>query len=443
MNDDKRARIKCVLGFVAAATALTLVIYGGVLIYKKCKADRLLEEAGKATEDLRGVIVHSRNCIKNNKFLMTGPAETAPLVKEVEEVDESLVAVEASLFAIKSSRSIGNIDAVNDSLESASSPIKRAAELSGRLRSKVIGYCNEKRSRRDAAVDNEWFLKARLKKPIDPTLQEKPEDLQDMPTKFFVMIPKSTEEFVKNGLASLSPEQSSVMPPLWDGRLFNSLGSNLVTHKLALDHILQFGKTDKIKEKASKMYCGAMDHYIRVREENDRLSVWYKAQLHDGKYSMDDYKKLLSEQEIPLNDIHQGDNLLRALTAYLNELHEQYYVYVSAHRKQSTSFSHLRSRTRTSSRINSQGHSETYTETYWETYYTDGYKYFYTLTTVRPGTKTDEEIYVGEKDSTWFEWEYSTEETVGWVRKWKRLHEDNSMIKRGWAKDLTPLIEQE
>jgi hypothetical protein len=244
------------------------------------------------------------------------------------------------------------------------------------------------------------------------------------------MIPKASETLSKE-LATLTLEAGGDGDP----RLFNSLGAALISHKPALEHIQRFGKTPAIKEKAQQMYSGAFGYYLKVRDENDKLSVWYRSEKNDGKYSLEDYKKLLLEQSFPVDDIQCGDDLLRGLTAYLNELHEQYYVFVSSQTHKHKEFRHTRTHTHRDSKGNT--HLE------FETYYTDGYEYFYILTTVRPGGTTTEEIRVGEIDSLFFDWSYAGDEQVGCVRKWKRLHEDNTMIRNGWMRDLNPAIENE
>lgn len=425
MTKDKK-----ILCGIAALLAVVAIVGFSISFYRQYRASCLLEEANKEMSKLKDTINLARSSLKNNFFLMTGPEETDPLDKEIAEVEEAVNGLEAAIASAKSTFSSGKHVEVREALESENSPIRKSISYQDRLRSKVIQYCNGKRNKRDTTVSNEWFLKARLKKPIDGTFQERPEELQNMPPQFFAMIPKATDELLK-GLSSLNAEAGGEGDP----RLFNSLGANLLAHRSELEHIEKFGKTETIKEKAREMYRGAVSHYVKVRDANDALSNWYRAEKNDGKYSVDDYQKLLAEQEAPVNDIHQGDNLLQALSNYLSELHEQCYVYVSEHRKKHTEFRHTRSHTS----VDSKGR----THTTYSSYYTDGYKYYYVLTTVRPGSQTEEEIYVGEIDSTWREWDYSQDEEVGWVRKWKLLHEDNTMLKRGWLKDLKPMIEKE
>jgi hypothetical protein len=367
---------------------------------------------------------------------MTGVEESGPLEEQIVKARNESIEVKNSLVKAQSIFASGDNSKAREFLESNESPIIKAKASYGRLMNGVIKYCNHKRNQHNTAMSNEWFLKARLKHPIKSGALEKPDDLSDMPNNFYDMIPIENDS-IKSKIDQLCEEDMTQCK----GELNNSLGFNLVKREDNLKHINDKCLRFEVKNKANGFYSNALENYLKVMDANDRITTFYRAKLHAGKFTNEDYDKLLNEQKIPIDFINNGDNSLKSLDEYYVELHDQYYSYVSGQHRHSTSFTHYRAKRYRDSDGNSRTRQESYT--------TDGYKYYYNLTTVRPsGTKTDE-IYVGEIDNhdlSMFEkneWRYKRDEYVDWVVKWKKLHEDNTMIINGWKKDLNPTIEKE
>lgn len=182
---------------------------------------------------------------------------------------------------------------------------------------------------------------------------------------------------------------------------------------------------------------------MQVPAANNAISLFYRAKNHDGTYTQAAYQTLLAEQQKPLDLILKGDTAIRKLEGYNKELHTQYYVYVSGLDKSHTTFSHSRTVmkpvTVTNTTYDSNGNATTTTsiemQSDIEYYSTDGFKFYYDVTTVTPTTKDTEKIYVGEKDEedTWSyrSWDYEPDQQVNYLREWKQLHLDNAGIIRG------------
>jgi len=92
-----------------------------------------------------------------------------------------------------------------------------------------------------------------------------------------------------------------------------------------------------------------------------------------------------------LNLIAEGNALLTRLEDLHRELHSPYYIFVSGHSRKPTTFSH------TKIGLDSEGDIEI------TPYTTNGFKFYYDLTTVTPTGQQTEKVFVGEKDqnSSW------------------------------------------
>jgi len=81
------------------------------------------------------------------------------------------------------------------------------------------------------------------------------------------------------------------------------------------------------------------------------------------------------------------------------------------------------------------------------TYYTEGFEFYYILTTVTPNGRTSEKFVVGEKDEEDYifgghrKWDYKLSERAGFVRKWKELHRDEQDTSEGMHVSKVRIIE--
>jgi len=412
--------------------------------YQKHSANTLIESTSQDLETLKKTYSNAVNIIENNKFLMTGPEEIAPLYAELEDTLKKTVQIKETLQETKNEFQSKDYDIVRETLDpkfglkskTRITPSIIAKEEKGDLDTKVIRICQEKREARDTTVNNEWYLKARLKKPLTP---DNMEEVKVIPKKFIDMIPIANPD-LELKLSQLLPE------------LNNSLGANIIRINPLFSHIAEFGKTPKISANARSMYDAAFSAYMKVREKNDALT-WYRAEQHDGKFLTSDYKELLQKQNEPISFIHLGDENIRALDNYFKELHEQYFIFVSSHDKKSKTFSHWETESYTTIETDSNGNTHEVTGTTIRHYTTNGYQFFYILATVAPEGTVYKNVYVGEKDSHnellgglfGLSWNYRQDEQVNWVREWKRLHYDNTDINnhQGWMHQINPHIEND
>jgi hypothetical protein len=286
---------------------------------------------------------------------------------------------------------------------------ERCAEQSVKLDG-VRAYCVEKVELRNTVWDNERMLKARLMKPRNPSDKENTDD-------------QTVVEGYFDQIAVASPELL-----VWivgkPKELNNSLGDALRKSIPFRDWIAKKGDSDLERGKGNRMYTDAEQAFLEVMRLNDACVAefpYYRPGVHDGKYSIDQYKKILTKQNIAVNKVREGDKLLSDMHQYYNELRSQWYTYVSEHRKKSKRFSH-------SSYYNGKH----------RTRHTDGYSYYYVLTTVRPNQPpTSEEKWVGERDGNDYmfgvipDWSYLPEQQVGYVTEWKMYACDKQRIQRG------------
>ena len=433
------------------ALALTAGLFTGIPMiktaYKRYKANDVLKDTEEKRVNLSSKISEAERFLKNNKFLMTGEEEIRPYEIEITHAGENLSLVENTLDAAKKDLAGERYDSVRkvldekfDSEQNIETPRLIASKEIDLLNQKVIAPINKRRTLRDSAVSNEWYLKARLKSPIRKDV-EKEDELGKIPQEFYEMIPVKSDIFDAE-IRKFNPEAGFGNI---DKRIYNSLGSMLIKGKHDLDHILKFSKSERAKTEAEKMFSNAFGSYIVVREMNDKL-IWYRDREHDGKFSLNDHQTLVEGQNKAIDKIHYGDNSISDIKNLLDELHQQKYIFVTDQNKRSTSFLHTRLKTRSVTRTDSKGNTHFDTETYPELYHTDGYKFYYTLQTVTPQGSTDEEVYVGEKDSEYnffySTWDYNQpQESVGFVREWKRLHHLKSEKVSGWVKEIRPKIE--
>jgi len=380
-----------------------------------------VEESKDLLKAISNELVFSELKLEENLFLMCDDDEVLSVQNVIDENTSKLTSLRSDLLGIEEQLTLGEYQNVRAQLSDQASVTARARACLDDLKTNGSGYCLRKRNQRDQVVWNEWYLKSRLKKPLKQGLSEKPEELTDIPKDMFKLIPVETT-VLREGLSTLSAEIGGSCPPC----LNNSLGERLVKHRKELDHVLLSCADKRVQGIASAFYNKAIISYMKVMELNDAVVSFYRTESDDGHYTVAEYDQLLSEQRLPLECIHTGDSALDELSRYVDLLHSQHYSYVSSHRKRSKTFHHTR--------LNFEAETESYT--------TKGYVYFYTITRVSPGKTSEKEIEVGEKDNSFFDWDYEKDEQVGWVREWKKLHEDNQTVARGWKKDLKPVLSE-
>jgi hypothetical protein len=395
--------------------------------YKKHKAQALVTETCGELANLETLIQESNRTITNNTFLMTGPQETAPLFAEIEHASGDLVGIKAEVAKAQKEFDARHYDSVRTQLDNSFglpkgqtriTPSAEAQQVEQELKAKVIKYCDDKRNSREAAITNEWFLAARLKTPLPAGTQKRPARLAELPDNFYAMIPV------------LNPQLEAKLKE-FGAEYNNSLGANLANHEWTFYHLVEFGVNDTIKQRAKQFYDAARTVYGTVRPNNDKLT-WYRTETHDGKFTLTSYQELLARQNAVITAIHGGDNALQDLDKLFAETHEQYIIMVTDHTRSPTEFSH----TRPTVGVDGDGDVTIGTETYYE----DGYKFYYTLSTIKPEGQSTESVYVGEAETSGW-WNYSSDQEVGFVRSWKRLHHDNSDILSGREEVLHPKLE--
>ncbi|MBW3016864.1 hypothetical protein KY316_00695 [Candidatus Woesearchaeota archaeon] len=406
-------RIKWLAAF-AAFSAASAVAWPHISNYwQKRKATQAIAEADSSADSLKARIEAAKKKVEDTKTLFLDNEEAMNVTIEIEDSEAKLAGIEALAAQAKNDFANGCYRKVRQDIEYTEqnpSAIARAEDED--LMSKVIKFCSTLKATRNENIINEWYLKARLKKPIEGA--EKPEELKDLPDNYLRLIPRKTN--------SLDAKLKEL-----DSKLYNSLGANIVRHRPVLEHIIKYGKNPKANERAQKIFDDAQKLYLQVMPRNDKL-IWFRAEKHDGRV---DYFKLQKEQHEVIELIKLGDGCLSWLDRYMAELHLQYFEMVSRHHKEEISF--LDSETYVG--FDADGDLTTKTRTV----STPGYKFFYILTTVTPKGKTEKKIEVGQLRGLSSEWEYKPEEQVGFVTQWKRLHYDNSQKLRG---KMQPKIEQ-
>jgi hypothetical protein len=260
-------------------------------------------------------------------------------------------------------------------------------------------------------------------------VKDRPADLAILFDEYFALIPKKS---------SLLDSMLNSMDP----KLKNSLGANLAAHQGLLEHILKNAEgkqADRIKKYAQDLYDTAQSSYMQVMPANDALRfrdvngalTWYRPWLHMQTLSTESIKNIVDKQKTVIQDIERGDRLLVELEKYYAELHDQYFVFVSNHGKTSTTFSHSKEEL-------GYNFFDKKFELQTKYYSTDGYKFNYTLRTQHPIASDDEIISVGEKDehntNNYSTWDYAPSEEIGYVRVWKRIHDDNHEIRRDFMR---------
>lgn len=397
--------------------------------YKRYQADKLIEATADESSKLENKIKETERLVKNNSFLLLAD-EKAHTQKELIDSENKLNEIRNELSYNKKMFVSGAYDSVRENLDSKFGLKKgRRTTLIDKTGKEisdlqvVSDFCSKKRNLRDSVYSNELFLKARLKKPYKhEEMLEKTYELSLIPDEFFKLIPKSNYG-LEGKLKQFSPD------------LYNSFGANLAVHQDMLSHIILKAKTESVKNHSKKLYDNALESYSKIRQMNDKLSCWYRANL-DGTFAINDFENLLKEQLAITDLIHAGDNSLEDLDDYNKELHTQYFKFVFNHVKRKKYFSH--------SKLVYDFFSDELKIKYYET---EGFQFFYTLKTITPKGESEEEIFVGQKDSDntlqYKSWDYKPSQQEGWVAEWKQLHNDNTEIKSGQWSEINPIIEYE
>ncbi|MBI2047434.1 hypothetical protein HYT26_04720 [Candidatus Pacearchaeota archaeon] len=423
---------------IMALALAAILALGGVLAfphakiaYKRSKARNLINVAASEFAKFGTTLAKSREVVEVNSYLLVDEEKEKPYA-EISDSDEKKTEIEEDISKNKRAFERKEYDEVRRNLDSRFGLKKGKRETLIDIMQReeqelkqVMDFCEGKKNMRNEVWANELYLIARLKSPCKPEEKEKSERLALLPEQLFKQVPVWSLELDEK-LRKL------------DSGLHNNLGVCLVNYQDILEHIIKHGREERVNDNALKIYYSAENAYKQVMPLNDDL-LWYRPQKHDGKMPVTSYQELLEKQRRAISLMKNGDNNLQKLQNYYNELHEQYYTYVSAHDKERTEFSHTGMRFVTS--YDSDGEPDSDLETY--TYYTDGWKFYYITTKVAPSSKTTDKVYVGEEDCSTCSWSYNVNEQVGFVRGWKRLHDDNSAILSGMIDDLKPFIENE
>jgi hypothetical protein len=396
--------------------------------YQKYKAESLISQAEQELKTLDKLITDSETEMRNNSFLMT-PPEIKALQDQKEETSDRRIDFNDSLsnekkkFVLKKYASIrDDLDETRVMEKGAKKPtiINLTKAEQKALTYNIINFCKTKRGLRNTVWDNERFLKARLHKPM-PYQLETIDDIWIVGDKYFKMVTRKSDEL---------DAKLSLLPDI----LRNSLGENMEAHRPILDHITNYGRRQQVKDHGSVLFEQAVQAYLKVEPENNKL-IWYRDRIHDGKWLTKKYSELLSQQNPVVNNIHLGDNKLYDLEKYYKEIHQQWIEYVSDQGKNSKSYSHSRTVVEPCTKIDGDGKASMDICTDTEYYSTPGYEFYYTLKRITPSGTSTQTVTVGEKDSedtlSYRSWDYDSDEQVGYLREWKRLHDDNVGIVKG------------
>ncbi len=387
-------------------------------LYQRHKANVLIEQTENELGQLERKINSAQECAQHNAFLT--PAEREGVQQEIGHAKEKLPSIRWQLGTLRGVFDTKEYQRVRDGLdpsfqavEAKTTPLSEAQQENAHL-VQQLGLCKDKQDLRNAVLSNELFLKARLKKPEAIGL-ELSEDLALLGENLRKYVPPLTLE-LQQALSQL------------DSNLYNSLGANLIQHQAPLNHALQFGRTPAVQQTAQGFYDTALGAYVQVKPVNDKLPVWYRPSK-DGTFDKGQYEGLLAQQKPVVELIRRGDNQLQSLNRYLEELHEQHWIYVADHTEHGTS--------KLSYSLNKN-----------KLVTIDGYRFGYVLRTETPTGHHDEEITVGTRYEDEFgcgflgcSWSYGSDEEVGYVREWKRLHYDRKNMPHGTG--LNPHFETE
>jgi hypothetical protein len=431
---------------VGAAIILALILtplFKGM--YKRHMAYSAFEETDKALGKIQEDLPRLKGIMKRDMGILT-VKDSSSLEQEISKVEDRLLlmvsAVEEGRSLIKAKRYGDVRKKFHPSFglkkgESRKTPLMVLCELQKKV-DDSIAFCTERREVRDKVWLNERYFIARLYIPIS-AVESDDEKLSLLPKEMLKLIPMKNEKVE----AEIKQLASDTDPVEFFRRMNNSFGYNLVKNKPVWKHIYDFARNDEVRQRGNDFFDSARRSYFEVMPRNDSL-LWYRPEKHDGNMSDEESKKLLSKQESVLSFVSNADGSLVEMNSYYDELHEQWYIYVSSQRKEYKTIRHVRY---TRERVGTDENGDSKYEDVAHPYYTQGNDFYYTLTTVTPSGRTEKEKYVGDTDSEyswdWDSWDYKADEEVGFIREWKRLHFDKSQIIRGAnTRQMTPYIQE-
>jgi len=425
----------CRAGIPIALILATSVLFPTArTIYQRGSARNILHATSAEIGKLEGKVKETQKVYERSLYLLTDEERTSQ-ISEIEQSRDIAGNLRAEMKERQEEFERGNYNRVREKLDSGFSGNGKDTLIDITAReindmTKVIKFCEGKKSIRNEVWNNELFLVARLKSPYyHEKMLEKDERLSLLPKELFDLVPVLNAEF-ESQLRELSPS------------LFNSMGANLLKHKPKLEHMILNGRTKRVKDAAQNMYDEAIRAYLPVGEMNGVL-VWYRPGKHDGKVNVKGYSEILEGQRRTIAEIKKGDESLSKLDSYYDELHKQRFSYVSGHKSVGTQFAHTGIRTVPRLGIDADGDLELRMETETYTYYNPGYKYFFSVSSVSPHGESCEDVYVGEREGN-KNWDYPRNQQAGYVIEWKRLHDDNQgIVRSGLYSELKPRIEKE
>jgi hypothetical protein len=408
------------------ALLIGLGSYYGVTKYREYKCESIIEQTKTQLNIIKSNILGTKSTIEQTGFILV-KGEKANLIEDLDSISEELPPIEGDVQRffklgdtqlIRAKLEVGFDDvAIKDGYKT---PIQRIEMLTNRI-DKIKGFCSNREEIRNRVVYNEMLLKAILKKPTSGI--ELPQDLMNIKKyapKLLSLIPQDTE-YIKKAISYIQ-----------DTNLNNSMGAKLYEAIPIVVDIKSVALANDIKYNAEDMWNSAKKSFSAVKGANDDTH-WYMPSNDDGKYDTEAYARLLSTQSKALSWYEAGNAFLDRLSNYRAEIKSQKLVFVSSNSYYDTSYRHSRQVSRTAYRTKQDGTRVSYTKYDTEYYSTPGRIFYYTVTTIDGLARSDNRIEVGHKDSEsmlnsfggWRTWDYTTQETQGYLIEYKPYGYDN------------------
>jgi hypothetical protein len=189
--DRKYAILLCSAAVTALATWFGVPVVQKA--YRKSKAEKLLNATVQEQTKLEQLIRRARKKTNACGFVMKGRAETAPFLAEIDDSSAHLKGIDSKMKQANADFNAGRYNSVRLSLDAVfglddgkrrQTPSGVARREQADLWQKVIKALDKRIALRGNVIENEWFLKARLKKPYEPGIVEKGDELALLPDKY-------------------------------------------------------------------------------------------------------------------------------------------------------------------------------------------------------------------------------------------------------------------
>jgi hypothetical protein len=327
-----RLWLKIVLGvlvLLGITAALALLLPGRGM--DKFRAEILVKGTVRQQEELLQALSNAEELLQSTAGLFADKGQHQELLTKLAEVRDSLPAVTNQVEEVQRLLKAGRYDQVRNRLSSTYGLSK------GEMRDTLRKLISQKSTELETATAPARTL-ANLRNTVWRNSQmirlrlSRPEALQGPMAASGTNsgLPRFLFEAIRNLDSPQLEQVRSNDPP----ELQNLLGASLHLHEQVLRHIEEHLGPGETNRQARALFDTAREAYAGVKAAAAALSADYSPAMHDGRFTVDGYQRLVSEQSNVVARFRTGDQALANLLRHYDQFEDQYYTVVVEQRRE-------------------------------------------------------------------------------------------------------------